>query len=67
MKTLLVLAMMTLCAGCVTAGGVDTKCLTEKATRMTDKEIAALTPETARKILADNESGAKRCGWKPNQ
>ena len=67
MKTLLTLLMMTFLSACVTAGGVDTKCLTERATRMTEKEIASLTPETARKILADNETGARRCGWKPNK
>lgn len=67
MKTFLVLAMMTLLSACQSVGGVDTKCLTERATRLTAPEIAALTPETARKILADNESGARRCGWKPNK
>ena len=59
--------MMTLLSACVTAGNVDTKCLTEKAIRLTDAEIAALTPETARQILAVNEDGAKRCGWKPGR
>lgn len=49
----------------MTAGGADTKCLTEKALRLTDAEIAALSPETARQILAMNEDGARRCGWKP--
>ena len=52
---------------CVHAGSVDTKCLTERATRLTAAEIDALTPETARKILADNEDGAKRCNWKPGK
>ena len=67
MKMLLVCLMMMSVAACQSVGGVDTKCLTERATRLTDKEISTLTPETARKILADNESGARRCGWKPNK
>lgn len=64
MRMLAACLMMTLLVGCVTAGNVDTKCLTESAIRLTDKEINALTPETARQILANNEDGAKRCGWK---
>lgn len=54
-------------SACVHAGAADTKCLTEKAVRLTDQEIAALSPETARQILANNEDGAKRCGWKANR
>lgn len=67
MKTLLACLIALSVTACVHAGSVDTKCLTERATFLTDKEIDALTPETARKILADNEDGAKRCGWKPNK
>lgn len=54
-------------SACVHSGGVDTKCLTEKAIRLTDAEIDALTPETARQILANNIDGARRCGWKPGK
>lgn len=53
-------------ASCATGGaGTDAWCATHAAIYLTDPEIAALSPETRRHILADNETGARLCGWRP--
>jgi hypothetical protein len=67
MRMLAACLMLMLPVGCMTNGAVDTKCLTEQAVRLTDAEIAALSPETARQILANDEDGARRCHWKPGK
>jgi hypothetical protein len=57
--------MLTFVAGCATNGAkVDTFCLTERPTYLTAAEVDALPITVARQILARNEYGAKRCGWR---
>lgn len=58
---ILLACLMTLwLSGCVTAGS-GSVCLTTSPTYLTAAEIQALTPETRRKILADNEHWAGVC------
>lgn len=44
---------------------VSDGCLWAEPIRPTKAEVAALTAETVRRILAHNEKGAAVCGWKP--
>lgn len=44
---------------------VSDGCLWAEPIRPTKAEVAALTAETVRQILAHNEKGAAVCGWKP--
>ena len=77
MKTLLLLASLTLTACCTTSGVseppepqlvvktkiVDTACDWTKPIDVDKADV--LTNETAAAILAHNREGAKVCGWKP--
>ena len=67
MRILIACLMAGFVSACATSGGVDTKCLTERPMRLTDAEIDALSADTARKILAYNEDGRRRCGWTPGK
>lgn len=42
---------------------VDTGCDWTKAIYVSKKDV--LTDDTAKQIIAHNEAGAARCGWKP--
>lgn len=44
---------------------VSDGCLWAEPIRPTKAEVAALTAETVRHILAHNEKGAAVCGWEP--
>ena len=59
----LLLASLTLLAGCATNGPVtDGFCLEAKPILVSKADV--LTAETARQVLAHNEYGGVRCGWK---
>jgi len=65
--------LMTLClSACVggpspepTVVTIDSFCLTKKAWRPTEEELAATPPAVRRQKLADNEYGELKCGWTP--
>jgi hypothetical protein len=59
--------VMTLASACVSTGANDTFCLTHSPTRLSVATINTLTDAQAKKILADNEYGAKLCDWKRGQ
>jgi hypothetical protein len=69
-RTLLVLMTAALVSGCETTGDgtkfVDTGCTWSKPI-LVHRTQDVLTDETARQILAHNQTGAKRCGWKPTR
>lgn len=70
MLKLRMLACLTvlLLTGCETTGPVvvtDTGCDWAKPI-LIHKTLDRLTQDTALQILAHNETGAIRCGWKPN-
>lgn len=44
-------------------GGGGSFCLTARPIYVASQD--AMTPETARAILAHNETGARLCGWEP--
>ena len=59
----MLLASLTLLAGCATSGPVtEDFCLVARPILVSKTD--ALSTETARQILAHNEYGAGRCGWK---
>lgn len=71
---LLVALLVVLVTGCGTSGlatttervefvKVDTSCSIFKAIYLDKSDI--LSDRTAESILAHNETGRKRCGWKP--
>lgn len=66
--TLLACLLVTLLTACTTSGPeiklVDTGCDWTRAIYVSRSDI--LTDGTARQILAHNETGKKRCAWKPN-
>lgn len=57
-------AFLILLASCTTSGpaAIDSFCETEKPILVGKSDV--LTKETAREILAHNEYGARKCGWK---
>lgn len=57
----MLLAAMILLASCAGIGGAT--CDAWRPLLLTDREIDALTPETARAILAHNQTGRRLCGW----
>ncbi|GAA7771029.1 hypothetical protein HpMS107_56990 [Helicobacter pylori] len=77
MKTLLLLASLTLTACCTTNGAskapdpqvvvqtrvVDTACDWTRPIYVDKADV--LTNDTAKAILAHNRAGVKVCGWKP--
>ena len=79
MKTLLLLASLTLTACCTTSGEskapepqvvvrtrtVDTACDWTKPIYVDKADL--LTDDTAQAILAHNRAGARVCGWKPKR
>jgi hypothetical protein len=57
------LASLILLAGCATSGAVtDGFCVEAKPILVSKADV--LTPDTARQVLAHNEYGAARCGWR---
>ncbi|MEE8629707.1 MULTISPECIES: hypothetical protein [Methylobacterium] len=54
-------------AGCQTSGGGrgGSFCETAAPQRPSKAEIAAMTPERRKAVLAHNEFGASQCGWRP--
>jgi hypothetical protein len=57
------LACLTLLVSCATTGpATDGFCLEAKPIYVSKADV--LTAETARQILAHNQFGAKKCGWK---
>ena len=61
---LLVLPMIALISGCAMLGQeTDLGCTWSKPIYISRDDH--LTIDTARQILAHNEIGAERCGWKP--
>lgn len=60
----MLLVMMSL-TGCETSGPGSSQafCSIAKPTYLSKDD--KLTPATQRKIIGDNEIGAKLCGWKP--
>lgn len=60
---MLSLASLILLAGCETSGpATDGFCLEAKPIYVSKADV--LTADTARQVLAHNEHGAARCGWK---
>lgn len=59
------IATMTLMTGCVTGSRTSGFCDLTKPIYLTKKEVAALTRINKEKLLAQNEFGADKCGWKP--
>lgn len=57
----MLLAPMILLASCARTGGAA--CDAWRPLLLTDAEISALTPETARAVLAHNRTGRRLCGW----
>ncbi len=57
------LASLTLLAACGSDGAVTDFCAAAQPILVSSRDV--LTDETARRILALNELGAKRCGWQP--
>lgn len=51
--------------GCVTGSRTSGFCDLTKPIYLTKKEVAALTRINKEKLLAQNEFGADKCGWKP--
>jgi hypothetical protein len=56
------LILLTNCASVGPAPMIDSFCATEKPILVGKGDV--LTKETAREILAHNEYGARKCGWK---
>ena len=56
------IALATLLASC-SGGGGGSFCLTARPIYVAVQDRMA--PETARAILAHNETGARLCGWEP--
>jgi hypothetical protein len=52
-------------SGCVNGGGNPDQCAGWRPIILTGQAIDALTEDEAAEILAHNEFGAERCGWKP--
>lgn len=63
-KRLGLLGLLTLLASCGHGGG-GSYCLTARPIYIAAEDV--LTAETARAILAANETGARLCGWEPGQ
>lgn len=57
----MLLASATLLAGCATGGAGTSPCSGWRPIYVSRTD--ALTPDTARQILAHNETGARLCGW----
>lgn len=62
---MLMLPAMLILSGCANDGPASSQafCSIAKPTYLSKDD--KLTPATLRKILGDNEIGAKLCGWKP--
>jgi len=66
LKLLAALALVACTAmSCERVVYVSDGCLWAEPIRPTKAEVAALTAQTVRQILAHNEKGAAVCGWKP--
>jgi hypothetical protein len=63
MLTAFLLTMLV--SGCNNGPAVDTFCVINEPIRPTAKQLAAMTDAQVRQTLTYNETGAKRCGWKP--
>lgn len=57
------LASLMLLSACASGGPVTDMCGAWRPILISRDD--ALTPDTARAILAHNETGAKLCGWRP--
>ena len=55
------LASLTLLAGCASGGAGTSPCSGWRPIYISRSDV--LTPDTARQILAHNETGARICGW----
>jgi hypothetical protein len=64
MRRLGLLGLLTLPASCGGAGSGD-YCLAARPIYISRDDV--LTVETARAILAANETGARLCGWQPSR
>lgn len=63
--TLLALPLCAFVSGCQNGSPVDSFCLVSEPIRPTRAQFNAMSDAEARRTLAHNEYGAKRCGWKP--
>lgn len=64
LSKLMLIASLILLTNCASTGPVltDSFCATEKPILISKSDV--LTKESAREILAHNEYGARKCGWK---
>lgn len=61
-STALLLASLTLLTGCASGGpATDAFCAVGRPILVSRSDV--LTTETARQLLAHNETGARICGW----
>ena len=58
------LVTMTIASGCVSDGNGRTDCAGFKPIKMDAASFDGLTDRDARQVLAHNEFGAARCGWR---
>lgn len=61
MRTIALLATLTLCAACGTSGSAPDACGPWRPIYVGKADV--LTPDTARALLAHNRTGADLCGW----
>jgi len=61
----LLLPLVLFVSGCQSGSPVDSFCLVSQPIRPTKAQFNAMSDAEARRTLAHNEFGAKRCGWKP--
>lgn len=75
MKNLFLPLALAILVGCtrdvIVYETIDTGCISFKPIRLTqqDKELVrsgAMSDSLVNQLLAHNETGAERCGWKPN-
>jgi len=62
---LLALPLLLFVSGCQSGSPVDSFCLVSEPIRPTQAQFNAMSDAEARRTLAHNEFGAKRCGWEP--
>jgi len=65
MAKALILCLLIIVSGCQSISGDF--CQIERPEYLTESEIDALPPSTARRILDRNEQGERLCGWKSSK
>jgi len=45
----------------------DDPCAGQRPSRLSQQTIAAMTDEEVASTLANNETGRRNCGWRPNR